>query len=191
MCYYMGLQKRTLAHTYGPATNSVDLNRPVREFLHQVKSWQSIKEGMDIFIRHLKQKKLPDEVFPNGMRPGPPAKAQAAATVSEQAEAGADEKIANKRPLADTSPVSNQQPTAVAAATPPNGSSAPEEPVPKKQKVDMDAPSPVSPEGAKEQQVPCPVLVYARKTFRMHLFSVIHLRIAKFRWVYALCGGNG
>eukprot|EP00951_Prasinocladus_malaysianus_P005447 scaffold38622_cov36-Prasinocladus_malaysianus.AAC.1 len=34
-CYYMGLQKRTFQHTYGPATNSVDLNRPVREFLHQ------------------------------------------------------------------------------------------------------------------------------------------------------------
>mmetsp|Transcript_14580 Transcript_14580/g.37404 ORF Transcript_14580/g.37404 Transcript_14580/m.37404 type:complete len:694 (-) Transcript_14580:269-2350(-) len=86
-CYYMGIQKRQNAHTYGPATNSVDLNRPVREFLHQVKSWQSMKEGMDLFIRHLKQKQLPDEVFPDGVRPASKAAKPPAAPVVPKDEA--------------------------------------------------------------------------------------------------------
>eukprot|EP00192_Tetraselmis_astigmatica_P004068 CAMPEP_0117666730 /NCGR_PEP_ID=MMETSP0804-20121206/10546_1 /TAXON_ID=1074897 /ORGANISM="Tetraselmis astigmatica, Strain CCMP880" /LENGTH=488 /DNA_ID=CAMNT_0005474323 /DNA_START=443 /DNA_END=1905 /DNA_ORIENTATION=- len=63
ICYYMGLQKRQNQFTYGPGTNSVDLNRPVRDFLHLVKSWPNVKEGMDVFVRHLKQKQLPKEVL--------------------------------------------------------------------------------------------------------------------------------
>mmetsp|Transcript_28337 Transcript_28337/g.67405 ORF Transcript_28337/g.67405 Transcript_28337/m.67405 type:complete len:688 (+) Transcript_28337:287-2350(+) len=69
ICYYMGLQKRQNSHTYGPATNSVDINRPVKEFLMQVKSWQTMREGMDMFVRHIKQKNLPDEVFAGLKRP--------------------------------------------------------------------------------------------------------------------------
>lgn len=53
----------------------------------QVKSWQSMKEGMDLFIRHLKQKQLPDEVFPDGVRPASKAAKPPAAPVVPKDEA--------------------------------------------------------------------------------------------------------
>ena len=68
--YYMGLKKRCTqmtANTLSRATNaSVNLNGPVNEFRHLVMSWDDWQEGMDVVVRHLKQKDLPAFVFPEG-----------------------------------------------------------------------------------------------------------------------------
>ena len=68
--YYMGLKKRSTqmtANTLSRATNaSVNLNGPVNEFRHLVMSWDDWQEGMDVVVRHLKQKDLPAFVFPEG-----------------------------------------------------------------------------------------------------------------------------
>ena len=70
--YYMGLKKRSTqmtANTLSRATNaSVNLNGPVNEFRHLVMSWDDWQEGMDVVVRHLKQKDLPAFVFPEGER---------------------------------------------------------------------------------------------------------------------------
>lgn len=66
----MGLKKRSTqmtANTLSRATNaSVNLNGPVNEFRHLVMSWDDWQEGMDVVVRHLKQKDLPPFVFPEG-----------------------------------------------------------------------------------------------------------------------------
>lgn len=66
----MGLKKRSTqmtANTLSRATNaSVNLNGPVNEFRHLVMSWDDWQEGMDVVVRHLKQKDLPAFVFPEG-----------------------------------------------------------------------------------------------------------------------------
>ena len=68
--YFMGLKKRSTqmtANTLSRATSaSVNLNGPVNEFRHLVMSWDDWQEGMDVVVRHLKQKDLPAFVFPEG-----------------------------------------------------------------------------------------------------------------------------
>ena len=71
--YYMGLRKRSTqmtATTLSRASNSsVNLNGPVNEFRHLVMSWDDWQEGMDVVVRHLKQKDLPEFVFSEGENP--------------------------------------------------------------------------------------------------------------------------
>ena len=66
----MGLKKRSTqmtVNTLSRATNaSVNLNGPVNEFRHLVMSWDDWQEGMDVVVRHLKQKDLPAFVCPEG-----------------------------------------------------------------------------------------------------------------------------
>lgn len=90
--YYMGLKKRSTqmtATTLSRASNnSVNLNGPVNEFRHLVMSWDDWQEGMDVVVRHMKQKDLPPFVFTDGQE-GPTASAAAseastAADVLEQ-----------------------------------------------------------------------------------------------------------
>ncbi len=68
--YYMGLKKRSTqmtATTLSRASNSsVNLNGPVNEFRHLVMSWDDWQAGMDVVVRHLKQKDLPAFVFSDG-----------------------------------------------------------------------------------------------------------------------------
>ena len=68
--YYMGLKKRSTqmtATTLSRASNnSVNLNGPVNEFRHLVMSWDDWQEGMDVVVRHMKQKDLPPFVFTDG-----------------------------------------------------------------------------------------------------------------------------
>ena len=57
------------ATTLSRASNSsVNLNSPVNEFRHLVMSWDDWQEGMDVVVRHLKQKDLPPSVFTDGMK---------------------------------------------------------------------------------------------------------------------------
>ena len=69
--YYMGLKKRSTqmtATTLSRASNSsVNLNGPVNEFRHLVMSWDDWQEGMDVVVRHMKQKDLPSFVFADGI----------------------------------------------------------------------------------------------------------------------------
>ena len=69
--YYMGLKKRSTqmtATTLSRASNSsVNLNGPVNEFRHLVMSWDDWQDGMDVVVRHLKQKYLTSFVFGDGM----------------------------------------------------------------------------------------------------------------------------
>ena len=56
--------------------SKVDLTSPVNEFAHKVKEWEQRRAGMDIAVRHLLQRHLPDWVRPQ--RAGaPPAEAAA------------------------------------------------------------------------------------------------------------------
>ncbi len=48
------------------SNNSVNLNGPVNEFRHLVMSWDDWQEGMDVVVRHMKQKDLPSFVFTDG-----------------------------------------------------------------------------------------------------------------------------
>ena len=69
--YYMGLRKRApqmTATTLSRASNtSVNLNGPVNEFRHLVMNWDDWQEGMDVMVRHMRQKDLPSFVLPEGM----------------------------------------------------------------------------------------------------------------------------
>ena len=68
--YFLGLSKKRpspLAHTlYGNAppapASRVDLTQPVNEFAFRVKEWADRKDGMDIAVRHVLQRQLPDWV---------------------------------------------------------------------------------------------------------------------------------
>lgn len=68
--YYMGLRKRApqmTATTLSRASNtSVNLNGPVNEFRHLVMNWDDWQEGMDVMVRHMRQKDLPSFVLPEG-----------------------------------------------------------------------------------------------------------------------------
>lgn len=69
--YYMGLKKRApqmTATTLARNSNtSVNLNGPVNEFRHLVMSWDDWQEGMDVVVRHMRQKDLPSYVLPEGV----------------------------------------------------------------------------------------------------------------------------
>lgn len=69
--YFMGLKKKPLAvyNSREKVANSVNLNTPVMEFRSQVYSFNDYLTGMDIDIKHVKQKDLPLYVFPDSMRP--------------------------------------------------------------------------------------------------------------------------
>lgn len=66
----MGLKKRSpqmTATTLSRAsTGSVNLNGPVSEFRHLVMNWDDFQDGMDVMVRHLRQKDLPSFVLPEG-----------------------------------------------------------------------------------------------------------------------------
>ncbi|KAL3152581.1 hypothetical protein ABBQ32_001602 [Trebouxia sp. C0010 RCD-2024] len=89
--YYMGLKKRSTqmtANTLSRATNaSVNLNGPVNEFRHLVMSWDDWQEGMDVVVRHLKQKDLPAFVFPEGQQQSAPTASAAASEASSAPDA--------------------------------------------------------------------------------------------------------
>jgi hypothetical protein len=83
--YFMGLSKKR-AQVYSQYNQAmiipqskVDLTGPVNEFAHKVKEFEQRREGMDISVRHLLQRQLPEWV-----RPAPangnlaPAEAEAA-----------------------------------------------------------------------------------------------------------------
>ena len=46
-----------------PTSNKINLAQPVRNFKQQVTNWPDRQEGMDLQVRLMKQKELPDWVF--------------------------------------------------------------------------------------------------------------------------------
>ena len=69
--YFLGLAKKrkTQTYTYNPALvipqSKVDLTPAVNDFAHKVKDWPERKAGMDIFVKHILQKNLPQWVKDN------------------------------------------------------------------------------------------------------------------------------
>lgn len=65
--YFIGLaKKRASTYQYGQALvipqSKVDLTPAVNDFAHKVKDWPDRKPGMDLFVRHLLQRSLPEWV---------------------------------------------------------------------------------------------------------------------------------
>lgn len=63
--YFIGLaKKRASTYQYGQALvipqSKVDLTPAVNDFAHKVKDWPDRKPGMDLFVRHLLQRSLPE-----------------------------------------------------------------------------------------------------------------------------------
>lgn len=67
--YFLGLSKKrpsviTQQNSYGALAptppSRVDLTQPVNEFAYRVKEWTERREGMDIAVRHVLQRQLPD-----------------------------------------------------------------------------------------------------------------------------------
>ncbi|KAL4526209.1 hypothetical protein Ndes2437B_g07464 [Nannochloris sp. 'desiccata'] len=60
------LKKRASTYQYGQALvipqSKVDLTPAVNDFAHKVKDWPDRKPGMDLFVRHLLQRSLPEWV---------------------------------------------------------------------------------------------------------------------------------
>ncbi|GAB4823165.1 hypothetical protein N2152v2_010211 [Parachlorella kessleri] len=88
--YYMGLSKKK-APAYTPYNQAmiipqskVDLTGPVNEFAHKVKEWDLRTPGMDITVRHLLAKHVPEWV----RRSWPGAQAQAGAPAAAAAAVG-------------------------------------------------------------------------------------------------------
>ncbi|EFN55520.1 hypothetical protein CHLNCDRAFT_23208 [Chlorella variabilis] len=59
--YFMGLSKKKAMII---PQSKVDLTQPVNEFAHKVKEFEQRREGMDISVRHLLQRQLPEWVRP-------------------------------------------------------------------------------------------------------------------------------
>lgn len=66
--YFMGLSKKRAqsSYQYGQPLiipqSKVDLTPAVNEFAHKVKDWPERKAGMDIFVKHVLKKQLPEWV---------------------------------------------------------------------------------------------------------------------------------
>jgi poly(A) polymerase Pap1 len=65
--YFIGLaKKRASTYQYGQALvipqSKVDLTPAVNDFAHKVKDWPDRKPGMELFVRHLLQRSLPEWV---------------------------------------------------------------------------------------------------------------------------------
>lgn len=64
--YFMGLSKKRAptSYTYGQQLiipqSKVDLTPAVNDFAHKVKDWPDRKQGMDIFVKHVLAKQLPE-----------------------------------------------------------------------------------------------------------------------------------
>ncbi|KAK9817001.1 hypothetical protein WJX72_008108 [[Myrmecia] bisecta] len=68
--WYMGLKKKAMpAYMAAGKAVSVNLNVPVQEFRYQVMAFTGMREGMDVIVRHLKQKDLPPHCYPGGVKP--------------------------------------------------------------------------------------------------------------------------
>ncbi|KAJ7970323.1 Poly(A) polymerase-like protein [Quillaja saponaria] len=70
--YFMGLQRKQ-----GVLVNEgeqFDIRLTVEEFKQNVNSYSSWKPGMDIHVRHVKRRNIPNFVFPGGIRPSCPSK---------------------------------------------------------------------------------------------------------------------
>lgn len=84
--------------------SKVDLTAPVNEFAHKVKEWDQRREGMDIAVRHLLQRHLPDWVRPQrGEAPplcqrGAAAAPEAGGAAAAPAAAAQAQLIGAKRP---------------------------------------------------------------------------------------------
>ncbi|PSC74388.1 nuclear poly(A) polymerase 1 [Micractinium conductrix] len=68
--YYMGLSKKK-AQVYSQYSSAlvipqskVDLTAPVNEFAHKVKEWDERRDGMDISVKHLLQRQIPEWLRP-------------------------------------------------------------------------------------------------------------------------------
>ncbi|KAL4432581.1 hypothetical protein ABPG77_000518 [Micractinium sp. CCAP 211/92] len=92
--YFMGLSKKKpqVYNQYSQALvipqSKVDLTAPVNEFAHKVKEWDQRREGMDIAVRHLLQRHLPDWVRPQRGE-APPADTAGAAAAPDAGGAAA------------------------------------------------------------------------------------------------------
>lgn len=85
--YFMGMHKKAQPQgSTGPV--SVDLRGAVQDFRLHVFSWPAFKPGMDIMVRHVKQKQLPGWVL--AMTPPPPASAPASPEKPVEEEAAGE-----------------------------------------------------------------------------------------------------
>lgn len=108
--YFMGLSKKKaqMYSQYNQALvipqSKVDLTSPVNEFAHKVKEWDQRREGMDIAVRHLLQRQLPDWVRPAKLTAAPaaevlaPTAALALPNGQQQEQQGAAAAVAAKPP---------------------------------------------------------------------------------------------
>jgi hypothetical protein len=85
--------------------SKVDLTGPVNEFAHKVKEWDLRTPGMDISVRHLLARQLPDWV----KQAGPGAAAAAAAAATAAAAAPAASAASGKPPLPAGAAAAQQQ----------------------------------------------------------------------------------
>ncbi|XAR52468.1 Polynucleotide adenylyltransferase [Bertholletia excelsa] len=71
-CYFMGLQRRE--GTNAQAGEQFDIRMTVVEFKHSVFTYHYWNPGMGIHVSHVRQKNIPNFVFPGGIRPPQSAK---------------------------------------------------------------------------------------------------------------------
>jgi poly(A) polymerase Pap1 len=100
--YFIGLaKKRASTYQYGQALvipqSKVDLTPAVNDFAHKVKDWADRKPGMELFVRHLLKRSLPEWVKTRNNN-GPPV---AAAAVVEPTNGGKEEEERKKRSAAE------------------------------------------------------------------------------------------
>ncbi|PRW58063.1 nuclear poly(A) polymerase 1 [Chlorella sorokiniana] len=77
--------------------SKVDLTAPVNEFAHKVKEWDQRRAGMDIAVRHLLQRHLPEwdlQRLANGQQEAPVTAAGAAETAAERQAASQEAQLA-------------------------------------------------------------------------------------------------
>lgn len=101
--YFMGLSKKKAPSSFGYGQtliipqSKVDLTPAVNEFAHKVKEWEQRKAGMDIHVKHILQKSLPDWAKPDTLISG--SKKRAA---SEQPSTGPGVAPPSKKPALAT-----------------------------------------------------------------------------------------
>ncbi|KAM5577851.1 hypothetical protein ABKV19_008270 [Rosa sericea] len=72
--YFMGLQRKQQAPVNEGEQFQFDLRGCVDEFKRAVNEYVSKKIGMEICVSHVKQRDIPNFVFPGGLRPSRPSK---------------------------------------------------------------------------------------------------------------------
>jgi poly(A) polymerase len=114
--YFIGLSKKKApTTTYGYSQmmiipqSKVDLTPAVNDFAHKVKEWDERKPGMDILVKHVMQKALPEWCRPVMVAGSRKRSAVAAAAAAAESEANGSREDA--RP-----PQPSAQPSAAAAA---------------------------------------------------------------------------